>query len=42
MAADPWARSVLLEGLDEVEQTLRGLDRVEAYERRRQAAEPWL
>jgi 3-isopropylmalate/(R)-2-methylmalate dehydratase small subunit len=42
LAADPWARSVLLEGLDEVEQTLRGLDRVEAYERRRQAAEPWL
>jgi len=41
LAVDPWARTLLLEGLDEVEQTLRGIDRVEAYERRRQGAEPW-
>jgi 3-isopropylmalate/(R)-2-methylmalate dehydratase small subunit len=42
LAADPWARGILLEGLDEVEQTLRGIDRVEAYEGRRRAAEPWI
>ena len=40
--ADPWARGILLEGLDEVEQTLRGIERVEAFERRRQAEAPWL
>jgi 3-isopropylmalate/(R)-2-methylmalate dehydratase small subunit len=40
--ADPWARGILLEGLDEIEQTLRGIDRVEAFEQRRQAETPWL
>jgi 3-isopropylmalate/(R)-2-methylmalate dehydratase small subunit len=39
---DPWARHLLLEGLDEVEQTLRGIDRVEGFERRRQGDAPWL
>ncbi len=39
---DPWARSTLLEGLDEVAQTLRGIDRVEAFERRRRETAPWL
>ena len=42
LAVDPWARGVLLEGLDEVEETLRGIGGVEAYEQRRQAAEPWI
>ena len=42
LTVDPWARGVLLEGLDEVEETLRGIDRVEEYERRRSAAEPWI
>ena len=40
--ADPWARNILLEGLDEVEQTLRGIAQVEAFEQRRQATAPWL
>jgi 3-isopropylmalate/(R)-2-methylmalate dehydratase small subunit len=39
---DPWARNILLEGLDEVEQTLRGIDRVEAFEQRRRETAPWL
>ncbi|MDR3672801.1 MAG: 3-isopropylmalate dehydratase small subunit [Holophaga sp.] len=42
LRTDPWARGILLEGLDEVEQTLRGIDRVEAFEQRRQAESPWL
>lgn len=40
--ADPWARTTLLEGLDEIEQTLRGIQRVEAFEERRRADAPWL
>ena len=40
--ADPWARTTLLEGLDEIEQTLRGIQRVEAFEAGRKAAAPWL
>jgi 3-isopropylmalate dehydratase small subunit len=40
--ADPWARGILLEGLDEIQQTLRGIDRVEAFEQRRRAEAPWL
>jgi 3-isopropylmalate/(R)-2-methylmalate dehydratase small subunit len=40
--ADPWARGILLEGLDEIQQTLRGIERVEAFERRRRAESPWL
>jgi len=40
--ADPWARTTLLEGLDEIEQTLRGIARVEAFEAGRRAAAPWL
>ena len=40
--ADPWARGILLEGLDEVEQTLRGIDQVAAFEQRRQGTAPWL
>jgi len=39
---DPWARGILLEGMDEIQQTLRGIDRVEAFERRRSAESPWL
>ena len=39
---DPWARGILLEGLDEIEQTLRGIATVEAFERRRAAEAPWL
>jgi len=39
---DPWARGILLEGLDEIEQTLRGIAGVEAFEQRRQAEAPWL
>jgi 3-isopropylmalate/(R)-2-methylmalate dehydratase small subunit len=39
---DPWARGILLEGLDEVEQTLRGIGQVEAFERRRRESAPWL
>jgi 3-isopropylmalate/(R)-2-methylmalate dehydratase small subunit len=39
---DPWARGILLEGLDEIEQTLRGIASVEAFERRRAAQAPWL
>ena len=30
--ADTWARGILLEGLDEIEQTLRGIASVEAFE----------
>ena len=40
--ADPWARGILLEGLDEIQQTLRGIARVEAFEQGRQAEYPWL
>jgi 3-isopropylmalate/(R)-2-methylmalate dehydratase small subunit len=40
--ADPWARGILLEGLDEIQQTLRGIERVEAFEQRRRAESPWL
>jgi 3-isopropylmalate/(R)-2-methylmalate dehydratase small subunit len=40
--ADPWARGILLEGLDEIEQTLRGIQQVEAFEQKRQATAPWL
>jgi 3-isopropylmalate/(R)-2-methylmalate dehydratase small subunit len=40
--ADPWARGILLEGLDEIQQTLRGIDRVEGFEQRRRAESPWL
>jgi 3-isopropylmalate/(R)-2-methylmalate dehydratase small subunit len=39
---DPWARNILLEGLDEVEQTLRGIGRVEAFEQGRRETAPWL
>ena len=39
---DPWARGILLEGLDEIEQTLRGIAGVESFEQRRQAEAPWL
>ena len=39
---DPWARATLLEGLDEIARTLRSMGRVEAFERDRRAAEPWL
>jgi len=39
---DPWARGILLEGLDEIEQTLRGIARVEAFERARRETAPWL
>ena len=40
--ADPWARGILLEGLDEIGQTLRGIGRVEAFEQRRASSAPWL
>ena len=40
--SDPWARATLLEGLDEIARTLRGMDRVEAFERDRRASAPWL
>ena len=40
--ADPWARGVLLEGLDEIEQTLRGIAPVEAFEARCRETAPWL
>ena len=39
---DPWARTTLLEGLDEVGETLRGIQRVEAFEQARQSTTPWL
>jgi len=39
---DPWARTTLLEGLDEVGQTLSGIQRVEAFEQARKATTPWL
>jgi len=39
---DPWARGLLLEGLDEIGQTLRGIAQVEAFERQRQGTAPWL
>ena len=39
---DPWARTTLLEGLDEVGQTLAGIERVEAFEQARKATTPWL
>ena len=39
---DPWARGILLEGLDGIEQTLRGIAGVEAFEQRRQTEAPWL
>ena len=42
LGTDPWARTTLLEGLDEVEQTLRGVDRIEAFEAGRRAHSPWL
>ncbi len=40
--ADPWARGILLEGLDEIEQTLRGIAQVEAFELSRKETAPWL
>ena len=42
LRADPWARGVLLEGLDEIEQTLRGIAPVEAFEARCRETAPWL
>jgi 3-isopropylmalate/(R)-2-methylmalate dehydratase small subunit len=42
LKTDPWARTTLLEGLDEVEQTLRGIQRVEAFEEARRESAPWL
>ena len=39
---DPWARTTLLEGLDEIGQTLTGIQRVEAFEAARRSATPWL
>ena len=39
---EPWGRAALLEGLDEIETTLRRLPAIEAFEARRTAEAAWL
>ena len=39
---EAWGRTALLEGLDEIEATLRRLPAIEAFEARRAAEAPWL
>lgn len=39
---EPWGRTALLEGLDEIQATLRRTAAIEAYEARRAATAPWL
>ncbi len=41
-ACEPWGRSALLEGLDEIEATLRRLPAIEAFEARRRTESAWL
>ena len=42
LQCEPWGRTALLEGLDEIQATLRRTAAIEAYEARRAAAAPWL
>jgi 3-isopropylmalate/(R)-2-methylmalate dehydratase small subunit len=39
---EPWGRTMLLGGLDEIQQTLASLPAIEAFEARRAATAPWL
>ena len=39
---DPFRKHMLLEGLDEIGQTLQHAARIDSFERERQAAQPWL
>ena len=39
---DPFRKHMLLEGLDEIGQTLQHAARIDGFERERQAAQPWL
>ncbi|WP_306598888.1 3-isopropylmalate dehydratase small subunit [Geothrix sp. 21YS21S-2] len=39
---EPWGRTALLEGLDEIETTLHRLPAIEAFEARRKAESAWL
>ena len=41
-AIDPFAKTCLLEGLDEIALTLKSLPEIERYERERKKATPWL
>ena len=41
-AIDPFAKTCLLEGLDEIALTMQGVTEIERYERERKAATPWL
>jgi 3-isopropylmalate/(R)-2-methylmalate dehydratase small subunit len=41
-AIDPFAKTCLLEGLDEVALTMKSLAEIDRYERERKAATPWL
>jgi len=41
-AIDPFAKTCLLEGLDEIALTLKSSQEIHAYERRRKKATPWL
>ena len=41
-AIDPFAKTCLLEGLDEIALTLKSLPEIHAYERERRKATPWL
>ena len=39
---DPFRKHMLLEGLDEIGQTLQHVARIDSFERERQASQPWL
>ncbi len=39
---DPFRKHMLLEGLDEIGQTLQHAARIDSFERERQASQPWL
>lgn len=39
---DPYYKSRLIQGLDDIDITLGNLDRIEAYEMTRRKLEPWL
>ena len=41
-AIDPWRRHLLLEGLDDIGQTLRHAGAIDRFEQRRAESAPWM
>jgi 3-isopropylmalate/(R)-2-methylmalate dehydratase small subunit len=39
---DPFRKHCLMEGLDDIGQTMRRVEKIDAFEERKKAAEPWL